>query len=84
MGYFDDFGRFAKGSCLLEALEAFAQLTAILGFDLKVEESGNGSEIEVVGAAARRSYAQSTPWDPAVFGSEKGDQANGVRKISPR
>ena len=35
-GYFDDFAIISKGSCVQKALQALAQLHAIVGFDLKV------------------------------------------------
>ena len=43
------------------ALEAFSQLHAALGLDLKVAKSERGFEIQLFGVTARFSYAENAP-----------------------
>ena len=48
-------------------MEAFTELNAVLGFDLDVEKSEYGFEIEFLGAAVRVGYI-GLPRRPAVSG----------------
>ena len=49
MGYFDDFGIVAPLLLTEEALQAFAELNRIFGFDLKVSKSEWGALLEFLG-----------------------------------
>ena len=45
IGYLDNFGIVAKGSCVKETAGAFTQLSALLGLDSEARKSERGSEI---------------------------------------
>ena len=66
MSDFDDYGTISKGSRSQMAFKAFTKLHAIFGFDLEVEKSGYGIEIEFLGATVRFGRTEGFP-DAQLF-----------------